>query len=139
MKFLVNIFEEIRKKTGLKPHYIETAVAAAILVATAIISGKGIVEWVGVLGVILTFEYQVLSTYLREHAEARKQKGHEKKSDTIYMEIQVLFYLKEVIWTAYFLALGAYSAIAGTIIFIIYGAWRKLYRQEIPLSDDDII
>lgn len=139
MHYLINIFESIRKWTGLKPHYIETAVAAAILVAVAVISQKGWVEWIGVLGVILTFEYQVLSTYLREHAEARKQRGAEKKSDTIYKEIQVLFYLKEVIWVSYFLALGAYSALAGTVIFICYGIWRKAYRNAVPLEDNDVI
>ncbi|OHB24103.1 MAG: hypothetical protein A2542_02900 [Parcubacteria group bacterium RIFOXYD2_FULL_52_8] len=96
-------------------------------------------EWIGVLGVTLTFEYQVLSTYLREHAEAKKRKGNHKKSDFIYKEIQVLFYVKEVIWITYFLTLGAYSALVGTILFILYGAWRRVYRQEIPVSDDDIL
>ena len=139
MNFFVRIFEDVRKTTGLKQHYIETAVAAVILIITAVISGKGWVEWVGVLGVILTFEYQVLSTYLREHAEAREQRGKKSKSDFIYKEIQVLYYLKELIWVLYFLALGAYSALAGTFIFISYGAWRKVYRKMIPLSDDDII
>jgi hypothetical protein len=124
---------------GTKVHYFETGFVFLILAGTALISDKGWVEWVGVFGVIFTFEYQVLSTYLREHAEARKKIGKDVRSDFIYKEIQFLFYTKELIWITYFLLLGAYSAIVGTIVFICYGIWRKLYRNEYPLMDEDII
>lgn len=129
----------LEKRMGPKAHYVETAIVFFIIAVTALISGKGWVEWVGVLGVTFTFEYQVLSTYLREHAEAKKKRGLHGKSDGFYKEIQILYYAKELIWVLYFIVLGAYSAIVGTIVFILYGAWRRMYRQEFPLSDDDII
>ncbi len=129
----------LEKRFGPKAHYSETALVFVVLASTAIISGKGWIEWLGVFGVIFTFEYQVLSTYLREHAEAKKKRGVHGKSDGFYKEIQILYYAKELIWILYFIVLGAYSAIVGTIVFILYGTWRKLYRQEFPLSDDDIL
>jgi hypothetical protein len=139
MKALFKLFRKAEKSMGTKAHYFETGIVFLILASTALISDKGWVEWVGVLGVTFTFEYQVLSTYLREHAEARKKIGKDVRSDFIYKEIQFLFYAKEIIWITYFLLLGAYSAIVGTIVFICYGIWRKLYRDEYPLMDEDII
>jgi len=40
MKFLIHAFEGLRKKTGFKPHYIETGIAALVLIITALISNK---------------------------------------------------------------------------------------------------
>lgn len=139
LKPISKAFRRAEKKLGTKVHYFETGLVLLILSLTALLSGKGWVEWVGVFGVVFTFEYQVLSTYLREHAEARKRTGKSVKSDFIYKEIQFLFYAKEIVWITYFLLLGAYSAIVGTIVFICYGIWRRLYRGEYPLTDEDII
>ncbi len=58
------------------------------------------------MGVIITFEYQVLSTYLREHAEARVKHKAVVKSGNIHREIQILYFGKEVIWLIYFLYLA---------------------------------
>ena len=135
----LNFLQRIEKLFGPKAHYLETGFVFLVLSITALLSRKGSVEWLGVFGVTFTFEYQVLSTYLREHAEARKKQGRHRKSDIMYKEIQLLYYSKEIVWVLYFFLLGAYSAIVGTILFISYGIWRKLYRQEFPLSDDDII
>ncbi|MFA5987031.1 MAG: hypothetical protein WC797_00035 [Candidatus Paceibacterota bacterium] len=139
LKILFRFFRKFEKSLGVKVHFIETGLVFLILSITAILSGKGWVEWVGVFGVVFTFEYQVLSTYLAEHGEARKRIGKHVKSDFIYKEIQLLYYTKEIVWISYFLLLGAYSAIVGTIVFICYGVWRRLYRSEYPLSDEDII
>lgn len=136
---LLRLLRKSEKSVGVKSHYFETGFVFIVLATTAIISHRGLVEWVGVFGVTFTFEYQVLSTYLREHAEARQKRGKNVKSDFIYKEIQFLFYSKEVVWITYFLLLGAYSALVGTLLFICYGIWRKLYRHEYPLADDDII
>gem|GEM_PF-3122308 len=133
------LFRKAESSLGTHTHYLETFFVFLVLSLTAIISGKGWVEWVGVFGVIFTFEYQVLSTYLREHSEARKKMGKNVKSDLLHKEIQFLFYSKEVIWISYFILLGAYSAIVGTIVFICYGIWRKMYRNEYPLTDEDLI
>ncbi len=140
MAYLVQAFEWLRRETGLKAHHLETVIAALILSAVATLSGRGWVEWIGVFGVTLTFEYQVLSTYLREHSEARKKvHGPTAKDAAVLTEIQVLYYLKECVWIAYFLFLGAYSALAGTMIFIAYGFWRRLYRKTLPIAEVDII
>lgn len=136
MKPAVHFFEAIRKQTGLKAHHVETIFAAAILSLTALISGKGWIEWIGVVGVTMTFEYQVLSTYLREHAEAKKRKGRSDGNANLVREIQVLYYLKELVWIAYFMFLGAYSALVGTILFICYGIWRRQYRKYFPIDNE---
>ena len=136
---IIAIFERVRKATTLKDHYLETILAALILITTALISKKGWVEWVGVMGVIITFEYQVLSTYLSEHSEARAKHKRIVKSDLIHKEIRILYFGKEAIWLIYFLALGAYSGLVGTIIFITYGFWRKKYREQIPLQKRDVL
>ena len=139
LKPLFKFFQRLEKTFGVKVHFIETGIVLLILSATAVLSGKGWVEWVGVFGVVFTFEYQVLSTYLAEHGEARKRIGKHTKSDFVYKEIQFLYYTKEIVWISYFLLLGAYSAIVGTIVFISYGIWRRLYRNEYPLLGEDII
>ena len=139
LKPLFKFFQKLERRLGAKVHFIETGIVLLILSATAVLSGKGWVEWVGVFGVVFTFEYQVLSTYLAEHGEARKRVGKSVKSDFIYKEIQFLYYSKEMVWISYFLLLEAYSAIVGTIVFICYGVWRRLYRNEYPLLDEDIL
>jgi hypothetical protein len=37
---------------------------------------------------------------------------------------------KEILWFFVFLLSGAYPAIAGNIIFIIYPAWRQIHIEE---------
>ena len=133
------IFEAVRKATGFKGHHIETGFAILILCIVALISGKGWVEWVGVFGVALTFEYQVLSTYLREHSEALRRHHPDAAKNSISKEIQIIYYLKECVWVLYFVFLGAYSALAGTVLFILYGIWRRLYRHVIPLEKEDLL
>lgn len=139
MRKIVKIFHQVSEKTNIKLHYIETLIVAIILSAVALISKKGAVEWFGVVGVILTFEYQVLSTYLTEHSEARKRIKSDVKSDTVHKEIRIIYLLKECIWVVYFIFLGAYSALVGSIIFILYAYWRKTYRKHIPLQEQDIL
>lgn len=37
---------------------------------------------------------------------------------------------KEVLWFIVFIASGAYPAIAGNIIFLLYPVWRKIYKAQ---------
>jgi len=37
---------------------------------------------------------------------------------------------KEVLWFAVFLISGAYPALAGNVIFLLYPAWRKVHVEE---------
>lgn len=37
---------------------------------------------------------------------------------------------KEIFWFFVFLLSGAYPAIVGNVIFIIYPAWRKIHLEE---------
>ena len=61
--------------TKINLGHFELLIAALILIATGFISGKGYVEWLGVVGVLLTFEYTIIAHYLAEMYE----KGNKKK------------------------------------------------------------
>ena len=43
------------------------------------------------------------------------------------------FLLREILWTAYFVALGAWSALVGCALFALYPVWRRAWRKMHPI------
>lgn len=41
---------------------------------------------------------------------------------------------KEALWTTYFIALHAWSALVGCALFLAYPLWRELWRRWHPMS-----
>lgn len=130
---LVRLVEIVKARTGKKTYVIELVVVFLILALVALASGKGIIEWIGVFAVFFTFAHMSVADRLREREEARANKGEEVMVECFY-KLDRYYLLKEVCWFAYFLLLGAWSALAGVIVFLLYGPWRRLWRKHHPLS-----
>jgi hypothetical protein len=39
-----------------------------------------------------------------------------------------------IFWFVYFILLGAWSALAGVIVFLLYTPWRNYYRKYHPIE-----
>ncbi len=117
-------------------------------------------EWIGALAVLLTFGHVQVADRLAEAEASHEERadlwemthellilpeGHEKrptKEDVekanarfyghVHCHRWLTRYLvgKEFCWLAYFVILGAYSALVGVGIFLAYPIWRHQYRKE---------
>jgi hypothetical protein len=95
------------------------------------------VEWVGALAVLLTFGHVQVADRLAERAAQDEQLGQV----TVECHNMAVNYLvhKEVCWLIYFLVLGAYSALVGVGVFLLYPFWRRFYRKRRPLGRDEAV
>jgi hypothetical protein len=130
---LIKLIEWIKKRFKIQTFIIEYLFIGAILTAVAIISEKGWVEWIGVVAVFLTFGHASIAERLRER-EALRHLARTPLEVACYWKLPYYFYAKEILWLAYFIFIGAWSAIAGVIVFLIYGPWRSYYRKWHPVS-----
>jgi hypothetical protein len=121
---LIKLIEWIKKRFKIQTFIIEYLFIGAILTAVAIISEKGWVEWIGVVAVFLTFGHASIAERLRER-EALRHLARTPLEVACYWKLPYYFYAKEILWLVYFIFIGAWSAIAGVIVFLIYGPWRS--------------
>jgi hypothetical protein len=129
----VRINEWLKKTFKTRTYKIELIVAFGVLAVTALVSGKGLVEWIGVAAVFFSFAHMSVADRLREREEARKDKGEVVLVECFY-KLDRYFMLKEICWFAYFLLLGAWSALAGVFLFLVYPLWRRVWRKYHPLK-----
>ena len=108
--------------------HAESAVVAAILLITALASGGSAVEWVGAAAVWCGFSHASIAERLREREAARPAPSVE-----CHEKLGRYFTAREVLWTVYFLALGAWSALVGCVLFVAYPIWRQWWRKRHPL------
>jgi len=130
---------------------------SAVAACSQIFLGKGVVEWVGALAVLLTFAHVQVADRLAE-AEATREELHARAS-RLSQEYEHLVckpaledvrdaerryhlhvdchhwarrYLvgKEICWLIYFVVLGAYTALVGVAVFLAYPIWRHQYRKR---------
>ena len=126
--------ESIKKNLKVQTYFIEYVFVAVILIAVAIGSGKGLIEWIGVAAVFLTFGHASIAERLREWEALR----HLKRSPievACYWKLPYYFYAKELLWLVYFVCIGAWSALAGVFVFLAYTPWRSYYRKWHPISE----
>lgn len=133
---IVKIVEKIKKITGLYTYQIEFIFVGILLVLTIILKKGELVEFIGAAAVFFSFGHAKVANRLAEREEYRKDK---KEEDTFILsyshKVARYFYLKEIFWFVYFVLLGAWSALVGCIIFLLYEPWRKLWRKYHPLSE----
>lgn len=130
---LIRFVEWIKRTCKVQTYVIEYVVVSIVLVATAIISKKGLVEWIGVAAVFLTFGHASIAERLRER-EALRHLARSPVEVHCYWKLPYYFYAKETLWFAYFILIGAWSALAGVVLFLAYSPWRTYYRKWHPVK-----
>jgi hypothetical protein len=124
--------ERIKALTKSQTYHVEGAVVLLTLIAVALITRKGAVEYIGVAAVFFTFMHATIAEYMREAEAERAVSAPDKNLVTCYYKLPRYFYAKEVCWFFYFSLLGANSALVGVIVFLLYQPWRKLWRTYHP-------
>lgn len=88
------------------------------------------VEVIGSLAVLSSFAHGQISDRMAE-----RQSALVKPDVECYRWSLFYFLFKEILWSLFFILNHAYSALVGVIIFLLYPAWRKIYRRYIsPIS-----
>lgn len=114
----------------MKTWHYEIAIVATWLAIVTELTGEGLAGWIGALAVLLTFGHVQVADRLAE-AEAR---ATEKR---VHCERWLNRYLvgKEALWVTYFVAHRSWAALAGTVVFLAYPAWRRWRRRvSVPLA-----
>ena len=122
----VRLFEKTERTLHLHTYQLEMALALGILIATALISQKGWIEWIGVVAVFISFGHMTLSDRLAER-EAVLHKSRIRKN--VHTMLNAYLVSKEILWFAYFILVGAWSALTGVILFLAYPLWRRYWKK----------
>lgn len=142
-----------------KTWIIEAGVVALVLGIAAGVAGGKPVEWVGALAVLLNFMYAQVSSRLSEAEDVRERLRREAQALSqryehaanrppleevqaadqrylihveCYRWLQRYFIGKELCWLVYFVWLGAWSALVGVFIFMLYPLWRRYHLRPRP-------
>lgn len=118
----------LRKITGFDIWQIEAIIVAFLLLLTAYISGKGWIELLGVGAVFFSWMHASVANSLHDAQLARIERL-ETAEVGCYQWLARYFYIKEALWCLYFFYLGAWSALVGVFIFVIYQSWKKVWWQ----------
>ena len=76
--------------------------------------------------------FAVYYTFLHVKVASRLEETQEKlETHTVecYKRLTHYLVIKECLWVGVFLLTGAYSAIVGNIVFLLYPTWRKFYLK----------
>ena len=113
-------------------HY-EAVFAGIILLTIALITTphpkediRGfIITWISAMAVMGSFLHAKVGYRMSEAMEAKNM-----PEVSCYTYAGSYWVAKEILWFIVFLASGAYPAIVGNILFILYPAWRQVYVRE---------
>lgn len=109
----------------MRTWHVELAVVVAVLSAVALASGSARIQWVGVIAVALSFAHGQVAERLAEREAAR-----ERPDVDCHRWALRYFVAKETCWCFYFVALGAWTALAGVALFLVYPVWRRWWRSR---------
>lgn len=82
--------------------------------------------------------FAVWVTFLHAQVADRMQ---EKQAKMVTPDVECFkwsnryFLLKEAMWIVFFLTIGSYPALVGSITFFIYPYYRKIYRKNKPMNE----
>jgi hypothetical protein len=117
---------------------MEMAFVAVVLATVALASGGGAVELIGAGAVLLSFGHAQVADRLSESEAARialyraeVAGGHAVRC---YQWATRYLVGKETLWCVYFVVHRSWSALAGVALFLIYPAWRRLWRTRHPIG-----
>lgn len=103
---------------------IEGAVVAAVLLCVLLTKEFSWIELIGSVAVLLTFLHAQVANCMTE-----QQATLETPTVECYRWAGRYYVAKEVFWFAYFALMGAWSALVGVFVFLLFPYWRKLYRR----------
>lgn len=126
-KNIVKYFIKLRDVAHLKTYQLEQVFVGLVLIIAALITQRGLIEWVGVVAVFLNFGHVSVADRLRE-AEELRQQHKDLVSVECYKKLDHYYFSKEIFWLLYFVLLGAWSALVGVGLFLLYTPWRRMYR-----------
>lgn len=107
---------------------VEATSVACVLFSTAILTGGTFVQWISALAVLFTFMHAQVSERMAEIQSLKvKPEVYCYRWSTRY------FYAKEVLWCAVFSLTGAWPALVGVGLFLLYPIWRRWWRRYNPL------
>jgi hypothetical protein len=123
----------------LRTWHYEAAVVATVLVIVAIFTSPDLqsiavyndafvqllVIWLSALAVLGSFIHAKVGYRMAEALEAQ-----EALPISCYEWSGRYWLFKEILWLVVFFLSGAYPAIAGAVLFILYPAWRKIHVEE---------
>lgn len=112
----------------IRTWHIELAVAAAVLIVVALATG-GALELLGAGAVLGSFAHAQVADRLAEREAARERPAVECHRWAARYLVG-----KELLWCAYFVLHGSWSALAGVGLFLAYPSWRRWWRRRHPLS-----
>lgn len=130
--FVFSLLKNLKKRLNIRTYQLELTFALLFLGGVALLSRRGWIEWVGVAAVYFTFAHATVGDRLAE-VQAKEQKEKNKATVECYYKLEKYFYAKEICWCIYFFILGAWSALAGVFLFLMYPLWRKWWRKNEPL------
>lgn len=102
----------------------EALVVAGALLAIAIGTGDHASEWIVALAVFASFLYSQITDRIREGDGGAPN----LRWATRY------FFAKEVLFCVYFAMQRSWAGCLGVVIFVVYPAWRKVWRALRPLA-----
>jgi hypothetical protein len=126
-----------RPKHGATWHY-EAAFVALALITVAVLTSPALaaalagvalkeflIIWLSALAVFCSFLHAQVGTYMAEDMSHT-----EIPLTPCFHKLGEYWVYKEILWFLVFFISGAYPAIAGSVIFLLFPVWRKIYKQE---------
>jgi hypothetical protein len=132
----------------MRTYHVELVVVAAVLAAVTGLSDGEWFQYVGAGAVLLSFahvqvadrlaeaesqriEFATRSVRVSSSGDVAARYDHNQRAFSVHCHRWAARYLvgKEVLWLAYFIFLGAWSAIAGVVMFLLYPLWRHWWRS----------
>lgn len=104
----------------------EACVVMIVLAASVTVSGGEPKEWIGAAAVFFAFMHAQVADHLADAQEKRPV-----ADVTCWPWLNRYFWIKEILWLAYFIISQTWAALAGVIIFIAYRFWRRFYKSRI--------
>ena len=114
----------------IRTWHVESFFVALVLgLSTLLLTQGRAQDWVATIAVWITFGHASVAHRLEEvQAKRATPEVHCRQWLTRYLVA------KESCWILAFVWAGLYPPLVGTALFLLYPAWRRLYRAYFPLG-----
>lgn len=106
--------------------FVSVYLGMVTLIAAWDLSGiPAVAQFLGAIAVFFTFQHVSVANRLEE-----AQDRSDVKTVECYRKLTRFLIIKEILWVAVFALTGAWTALAGIPIFLLYPAWRRFYASR---------